>query len=222
MKPYKHLDLITAFFSVVLVLSNITSTKIISLGWLSFDGGLILFPLAYIFGDILTEVYGYAQARRVIWIGFAMNILMVAVFWLVGILPGDPGWGLQDSWNNILGVVWRIVLASLIAYLAGEFSNSYILAKLKIKTQGKMLWLRALGSTIVGQFLDTTIFILIAFAGVLPWHLLGVIWLTNYLFKIIIEIILLPLTYRIVAWLKKKEGEDYFDKDTDFNPIKIQ
>lgn len=219
---YKYLDIITTTFAVVLLLSNITSTKIASLDWLSFDGGLILFPLAYIFGDILTEVYGYARARRVIWIGFIMNILMVITFWLVGILPQDPSWDLQESWNNILGVVWRIVLASLVAYLVGEFTNSYILAKLKIKTKGKMLWLRTIGSTIVGQFLDTTIFLLIAFAGVLPWSLLGVIWLTNYIFKIVIEIILLPLTYKVVAWLKKKENEDYYDKDTNFNPLKIK
>ena len=216
---YKHLDIITTTFAVILILSNITSAKIISLGWLSFDGGLILFPLAYIFGDILTEVYGYAHARRVIWIGFSMNILMLIIFWLVGILPQDAIWGMQESWNNILGVVWRIILASLVAYLVGEFSNSYILAKLKIKTKDKMFWLRAIISTFVGQFLDTTIFLLVAFAGVLPWNLLIVIWITNYIFKILIEIILLPFTYKIIAWLKKHEHEDYYDKHTDFNPL---
>jgi queuosine precursor transporter len=222
MKSFKHLDIITAVFVTVLILSNITSAKIASLGWLSFDGGTILFPLAYIFGDILTEVYGYVKARRVIWIGFAMNVLMVATFWVIGNLPEDPMWGLQASWDNVLGVVWRIVLASLVAYLVGEFANSYLLAKIKIKTKGKKLWLRTIGSTVVGQFLDTTIFLLIAFAGILPWRLIGIIWLTNYVFKILVEILLLPITYKAVAWLKKKEEIDHYDTDTNFNPLKTK
>ena len=219
---YKYLDLISVTFATILLLSNIVSTKIATLEWLSFDGGAILFPLAYLFGDILTEVYGYARARRVIWIGFAMNLLMVATFWTVGHLPADPMWGLQESYDNILGIVWRIVLASLIAYLIGEFVNSYVLAKLKIKTNGKKFWLRAIGSTIVGQFLDTTIFLLIAFAGILPWSLIWTIWVVNYIFKILVEVLLLPITYRVVAWLKEKENEDYFDKKTDFNPLHIK
>lgn len=221
MKPRKYLDIITAAFAVVLILSNITSTKILSLGWFSFDGGTILFPLAYIFGDILTEVYGYARARRVIWIGFAMNLLMVVTFWVVGKLPPALDWGLQESFDAILGVVPRIVLGSLCAYLVGEFMNSYVVAKIKVKMQGKRLWFRFIGSTVVGQFVDTTVFLLIAFAGVLPWSLILVIWVSNYIFKILVEVILLPVTYRVVGWLKKKEHEDYYDTDTDFNPIKI-
>lgn len=221
MKSYKYLDIITATFAVVLILSNITSTKILSLGWFSFDGGTILFPLAYIFGDVLTEIYGYARARRVIWIGFAMNLLMVLIFWLVGKLPPAMDWDLQESYSNILGVVPRIVLGSLCAYLVGEFINSFVLAKIKIKTKGKFLWLRALGSTVLGQFFDTSIFLLIAFAGILPWNLILVLWISNYIFKILVEIILLPFTYKVVKFLKKKEGEDYFDKNTDFNPIKM-
>lgn len=221
MKTYRYLDLITTAFAVVLILSNIASSKIAALGWLSFDGGTILFPLAYIFGDVLTEVYGYARSRRVIWIGFVMNLLMVLVFWTVGKLPADPTWGMQDSYNNILGVVPRIVLGSLCAYLVGEFLNSYVLAKLKIKTQGKYFWLRAIGSTLVGEFFDTTIFITIAFARILPWNLIGVIWITNYVFKVLVEVVLLPVTYRVVAYLKKKEEVDYFDTETNFNPIKI-
>ena len=220
---YKYLDLITATFAVVLILSNITSAAKISNVWgFVFDGGMILFPLAYIFGDILTEGYGYARARRVIWIGFAMNLLAVITFWVVGKLPAESSWGLQESYDSILGIVWRISLASLIAYLVGEFSNSYILAKLKIKTQGKYLWLRTLSSTIIGQFLDTTIFLLIAFAGVLPWSIIWSIWIANYIFKILIEIILLPITYRVVNFLKKKEDADVYDKETNFNPIKIE
>jgi len=202
---YKHLDLITVAFVVILLLSNITSAKIVSLGWLSFDGGTILFPLAYLFGDILTEVYGLARARRVIWIGFGANILMVLAFLIVGLLPADPIWGLQGSYDAILGFVPRIVLGSLVAYLVGEFLNANVLVWIKNKTGEKKFWLRAIGSTIAGQFFDTTIFLLIAFAGILPWSLIGVIWITNYIFKIGIEIILLPITYRIVKYLKKEE-----------------
>lgn len=221
MKAYRYLDVITAAFTTVLILSNITSTKIVSIGSISFDGGTILFPLAYIFGDILTEVYGYARARRVIWTGFAMNIFMVIAFWIVGNLPAAADWGLQSSYDAILGVVPRIVLGSLIAYLCGEFLNSYVLAKMKVRMAGKKLWARALGSTIVGEGVDTTVFLLIAFAGVLPWPLLGVIWLTNYIFKIAVEIVLLPITYRVVGYLKKAEQEDAYDRDTNFNPLRM-
>jgi uncharacterized integral membrane protein (TIGR00697 family) len=221
LKQYKYIDLITTAFATVLLLSNIASTKIAAIAGISFDGGAILFPLAYIFGDILTEVYGYSRARRVIWIGFAMNLLMVLTFWVVGVLPADAMWGMQESYTNILGVVPRIVLGSLAAYLVGEFVNSFILAKMKVRMQGKKLWARALGSTVAGQFLDTTVFLLIAFAGILPWSLIGIIWITNYVFKIAVEILLLPITYRVVAWLKKHEDEDFFDHETDFRPIKL-
>jgi len=223
MSRFKYLDLITAAFAVVLILSNITSAAKISNVWgFVFDGGMILFPLVYIFGDILTEVYGYARARRVIWIGFGMNLLAVITFWIVGKLPAEATWGLQASYDNILGIVWRISLASLVAYLVGEFSNSYILAKLKVKMQGKKLWLRAIGSTLVGQFLDTTIFLLIAFAGVWPWELILSIWIANYIFKIVIEIVLLPVTYRVVKLLKVKERVDVYDRETNFSPIGLK
>ena len=202
----KYIDIITALFVTTLILSNIASSKIVSIKFINFDGGTILFPLAYILGDILTEIYGYARARRDIWIGFFMNLLMVATFWLVGVLPSDPSWGGQESYNTILGVVPRIVLGSLVAYLFGEISNSLVLSKLKAKTNGKYFWLRAIGSTIVGQFLDTTIFLLIAFAGILPWSLILTIWLTNYIFKIGIEVVCLPLTYRVVDFIKTREA----------------
>ncbi|MFH1292413.1 MAG: queuosine precursor transporter [bacterium] len=225
MRQYRYLDIITAVFVAVLILSNITSTKILSLGWFSFDGGTIIFPLAYIFGDILTEVYGYARARRVIWIGFAMNLLMVIVFWIVSSLPpaaDEFAVAQSTAFSSLLGVVPRIVLGSFAAYLCGEFINSYILAKMKIRSKGKKLWKRAIGSTIFGQFVDTTIFLLIAFAGVLPWDLLWIVWVSNYVFKILVEIVLLPVTYKVVGWLKKKENEDYYDTDTNFNPLKLK
>jgi len=148
-----------------------------------------------------------------------MNLLMVLTFWLVGLLPADPTWGLQDSYINILSVVPRIVFASLMAYLVGEFSNSYILAKLKVKTHGKKFWFRAIGSTVIGEGLDTVIFTLVAFLGILPGSLLLVIGLTNYVVKVLVEMLLLPVTYKIVHFLKKKEGIDYYDTDTDFSPI---
>lgn len=219
---YRYLAFITAFFSVVLILSNIASSKILSLGWFSFDGGTILFPLSYIFGDVLTEVYGYARSRRVIWTGFSMNILMVLIFYIVGKLPPAFDWGNQAAYDAILGVVPRIVLGSLCAYLFGEFMNSYVLAKLKIKTKGKYFWFRAISSTIVGEFFDTTIFLFIAFAGVLPWNLIWIIWVSNYIFKVGIEVIFLPITYRVVAFLKRKENEDYYDVETNFNPIRLK
>ncbi len=221
LKQYKYIDIITAAFATVLLLSNIASVKIAAIAGVSFDGGAILFPLAYIFGDVLTEVYGYNRARRVIWIGFGMNLLMVLTFWVVGSLPADAMWGMQESYNNILGVVPRIVAGSLAAYLVGEFVNSYILARMKVKSKGEKFWARALGSTVVGQFLDTTIFLVIAFAGVLPWELIGIIWVTNYIFKIAVEVLLLPVTYKVVAWLKDREHVDFFDNDTDFRPIKL-
>ncbi|MEK7499575.1 MAG: queuosine precursor transporter, partial [Patescibacteria group bacterium] len=213
------MDLITTAFAVVLLLSNIASTKIATLAGFEFDSGLILFPLAYIFGDILTEVYGYARARRVIWTGFAMNILMVVVFWVVGMFPPAASWTNQEAYQTILGVIPRIVLASLTAYLVGEFLNSVILAKMKVKQNGKRFWQRALSSTIIGQLFDTTIFILIAFAGVLPWPVVFSIAWTNYVFKILIEIVMLPLTYHIVGVLKKREGTDHYDHHTNFSPF---
>lgn len=218
-RTYRHLDIITAVFVTVLILSNISSAKILSLGWFSFDGGTIIFPLSYIFGDILTEVYGYARSRRVIWTGFAMNLLMVLVFWFVGKLPPAFDWPFQESFMNILGVVPRIVLGSLCAFLVGEFMNSFILAKMKVKTEGKYFFARAIGSTMIGEFFDTTIFLAIAFWGVLPMELLGVIWVSNYIFKLGTEIVLYPITKRVVAWLKKQESEDYYDRDTNFSPI---
>lgn len=222
MKSYKYIDFITAAFASVLILSNIASSKIAAIGGISFDGGTILFPLAYIFGDILTEVYGYARARRVIWIGFAMNLLMVATFWIVGKLPADATWGLQDSYMSILGVVPRIVLGSLVAYLIGEFINSFVLSKMKVRSHGKHFWARALGSTVVGQFFDTTVFLLIAFAGVLPWDLIVTIWYVNYIFKIAVELVLLPLTYKITRLLKQKEETDVLDVQANYNPFQFK
>ena len=215
----KFYDLILGLFVAVLLISNTVSTKILRLGPFTFDGGTILFPLAYIFGDILTEVYGFKRARKVIWIGFFATLLMAITYMVVGFLPSATDWTFQESYMNILGIVPRIVLASLVAYIAGEFSNSYILAKIKIAMKGKMLWVRTISSTLVGEGIDTTIFVLIAFLGVLPNSLLVAIIISNYVFKVGIEVLMTPVTYIVVNFLKKKEGIDFYDYKTNFNPF---
>ncbi len=222
MKTYKYLSLITAFFVTILLVSNIASTKILLLGPFTFDGGTILFPLSYIFGDILTEVYGYAKARKVIWTGFAMVIIAALVFYIVGKLPAAADWGGQEAYDQILGIIPRIVLGSVLAFLAGEFSNSYIMAKMKVIMKGKHLWMRTISSTLVGQALDTGIFVLVAFYGIFEPSLLWAIIISNYIFKVLIEVAFTPATYAITGFLKRKEGEDYYDKKTDFNPFKLK
>jgi len=221
-KNYKYLSIISVFFVSVLLISNVASTKIVDLKWFTFDGGTLLFPLSYIFGDILTEVYGYKQSRRVIWLGFFMALLMSLIFIIVGKLPSAPGWNNQNAYDLILGLTPRIVLASLAAYSAGEFSNSYILAKMKIWTKGKMLWTRTIGSTLVGELVDSILFILIAFWGILPSSLIITLIISNYLFKTGIEIIFTPVTYKVVNFLKSREGEDYYDIYTNFNPFNLK
>jgi len=208
-------------FVSILLISNVASTKIVDFGMFDFDGGTLLFPLSYIFGDILTEVYGYGRTRRIIWMGFLMNIVMVLVFSAVGALPASESWNNQDAYNSVLGMTPRIVLASMVAYTFGAFSNSYVLAKLKLKTKGKFLWLRTIGSTIVGEGLDTVIFCLISFYGVLPNELLGLVILSNYIFKVGVEVIFTPVTYLIVNALKRLEGVDVYDRKTLFNPFRI-
>ncbi len=220
-KSYKYYDIIMALFTAVLLISNIASSKILKLGPFTFDGGTILFPLSYIFGDILTEVYGYAKSRKVIWTGFVCAALMSLVFAIVGALPPAEGWENQSAYLAILGATPRIVLASLTAYLLGEFTNSFILAKLKILTKGKWLWMRTIGSTLIGEGVDTSIFIVIAFWGILPRDLLIAVFVSNYIFKCAVEIAATPVTYRVVKFLKKAENEDYYDYDTNFNPLKI-
>ncbi len=221
-KNYKFLGTISVFFVSVLLISNVASTKIVDFGWFTFDGGTLLFPLSYIFGDILTEVYGYKKARGVIWLGFFSALMMSIVFIIVGKLPAAPDWGNQAAYDAILGLTPRIVLASLIAYTCGSFSNSLILAKMKLWTNGKKLWMRTIGSTVVGEFVDSTLFIMIAFLGVLPFSLLITLIISNYIFKTLVEVAFTPLTYKVVNFLKRKENEDYYDKSTNFNPFSVK
>ena len=217
----KHFATITGLFVAVLLISNIASTKILEFFLFSFDGGTLIFPLSYIFGDILTEVYGYKKSRKVIWVGFFAALLMSVTFWLVGALPPASGWENQGAYDAILGVVPRIVIASLIAYLAGEFSNSFVLAKMKVASKGRQLWKRTIGSTTIGQGIDTLIFATIAFLGTIPMELFVALVLSNYIFKVGIEVLFTPVTYRVVGFLKREEGMDVYDEYTDFSPFKI-
>ena len=221
-KIFKHLDTITALFVAVLLISNVASTKIVQFGPFTFDAGTLLFPLSYIFGDILTEVYGYKKSRKVIWLGFICALLMSLTFIIVGKLQPAADWLNQDAYDKILGLTPRIVIASLIAYFSGEFSNSFTLAKMKIMTKGKWLWTRTIGSTVIGEFIDTILFIFIAFYGVLPMSLIWTLIISNYLFKTGVEVILTPLTYKVISWLKKSESEDYYDNKTNFNPFTLK
>lgn len=221
LENYKWFPVITGLFVAVLLISNIASTKIINIGPFVFDGGTLLFPLSYIFGDILTEVYGYSGSRKVIWTGFLSAILMAATLAVVAIIPPNESWQWNDAFKALFGLVPRIVLASLIAYWAGEFTNSYILAKMKIYTKGKWLWTRTIGSTLVGELVDSVLFVSIAFIGVLNPGVVLAIIISNYLFKTGVEVIMTPLTYKVVSFLKKEEKEDAFDDKTNFNPFLI-
>jgi queuosine precursor transporter len=219
MKEYKYFTLITALFVAVLLISNIASSKIVVMGPFTFDGGTILFPISYIFGDVLTEVYGYRKSRQVIWIGFGCALLMTIVFAIVGFLPTASDWTNQDAFNAILGTTPRIVAGSLIAYFAGEFSNSFILSKMKIFTRGRWLFTRTIGSTIVGEGVDTLIFVMVAFAGIFSRETLLAIIVSNYIFKVVFEVILTPVTYVVVRYLKRTEKADVYDYKTNFNPF---
>ena len=220
-RAYRYFDLFMGGFVAIMLISNVASSKILVLGPFTFDGGTLLFPFSYIFGDVLTEVYGYARSRRVIWAGFAANLLMAAVFAIVGALPPAEGWEHQGAYETILGMTPRIVAGSLIAYFAGEFSNSWVLARMKVLTKGRWLWSRTIASTLVGEGIDTLLFVLIAFYGTFSGGLLGAIIISNYLFKCGLEALATPITYRIINGLKRVEREDYYDYDTDFNPFKV-
>ncbi len=217
-----HLFVIIAcFFVTSLLLSNIIAGKLITIGGIILPGAVILFPLAYIFGDILTEVYGYKQARMVIWTGFVCNILMVGVFILVMAIPSPGFFEAEGAFATVLGMTPRIVLASLVAYLVGEFSNAAILSRMKILTRGKWLWTRTIGSTLVGEGLDTIIFITICFIGVVPNVILMQMVLYQYLFKVAFEFLATPLTYAVVGWLKRAEGVDTYDHGVSYNPFQL-
>jgi hypothetical protein len=219
-KNLKYFNTVTVLFVAIILISNVASCKILNLGWFTFDGGTILFPLSYIFGDILTEVYGYARMRKTIWLGFLCAFLMALVFYIVGKLPPAEGWTNQVAYDAILGQTPRIVLASLLAFWCGSFVNSFILAKMKVITAGRWLWMRTIGSTVAGELVDTVIFVIVAFAGTMGGQLLWALIISNYIFKTLVEVVFTPVTYKIVSFLKRSEEEDYYDTNTNFNPFK--
>ncbi len=222
---YRYFDLIVGVFVTALVTSNLVSAKVAMVAGHRIGCGIFVFPVSYIFGDVLTEVYGYARSRRVIWIGFACATFASLVFWLADVMPPAPGWPHQAAFHTVLGQLPRVVAASLTAYVIGEFVNSYVLAKLKVLTGGKHLWVRTIGSTVVGQFVDSAVFYPLAFyGGEMGWPLAQVVdvaW-NNYLIKCAVETLFTPLTYVVVRGLKRAENEDVFDADTDFNPLRLK
>lgn len=214
--------LVVAGFITSLLVANIIAVKLIAVGSWIMPAGVIVFPLSYILGDVLTEVYGYSRARQVIWLGFVCNLLAVLAITLAQILPSAAFWDGQAAFERILGYTPRLLLASFLAYLAGEFVNAYVLARMKILTKGRWLWTRTISSTLAGQLLDSAVFITVAFGGVLPQEALLVAILVQWLAKSAYETAATPLTYWVVNTLKRHEGEDVYDLKTDFNPLKIR
>jgi len=222
-KKYKYYDLIMAAFVTVLLCSNIIGAeKVVSLFGFTFGAGILFFPISYFFNDILTEVYGYARSRKVVWAGFAALIFASVMSAVVIALPPAQGWIHQDAYEVVFGQTTRIVIASLTAFFCGEFANSYVLAKMKLFTEGKFLWTRTIGSTIAGEAVDSLIFYPVAFYGFWPNDLLIKVMITNYVLKVSWEVIATPLTYKVVNFLKRKEHEDYYDRNTNFTPFSIK
>ena len=219
MQRFRFLDALTIAFVVILLVSNLLAQKIIRIHGVSTSGAMILFPITYIFGDIFTEIYGYAASRRAIWAGFFATALLYGVSAIVIALPADPEFKNQAAFVAVFSILPRILIASLIAFWAGEFANSYTMARLKLLTRGRWLWTRTVGSTVVGQAVDTTLVILITFAGTFSPHKLVQIIVTGYLLKVAYEVLATPITYLIVNWLKRMEGVDTFDTHTNFNPF---
>ena len=212
---------IVALFVTCLITANITAVKLFSLFGLILPAAIFIFPLSYITGDVLTEVYGYSRTRRVIWLGFLCNFIVVIFIWIGQILPPAVFWDGQSAYVRILGYTPRLLVASFLAYLVGEFANAFVLAKMKIATRGRWLWLRTIGSTVVGQGLDSAIFIPLAFAGTIPGKGLLSAIITQWLAKSIYEAAVTPLTYAVVNFLKRKEGMDVYDRQTKFNPLLV-
>ena len=226
-RQFRYYDLVMAAFVAILLLSNIigaakpAALTINGQQWI-FGAGILFFPLGYVIGDVLTEVYGYARARRVIWAGFAALLFMAFMSWVVVALPPAPGWPGQAAYESVFGQVWRIVFASITAFWAGEFINSYVMARMKIWTGGKHLWSRTIGSTVAGQGIDSIIFYPLAFGGIWSDEQVISVMLTNWLLKVGWEVVLTPVTYGVVGWLKRKEGVDIFDEGTNFSPFKTK
>jgi uncharacterized integral membrane protein (TIGR00697 family) len=212
---------VVALFVTALITANITAVKLVGLFGLVLPAAVVVFPISYICGDVLTEVYGYRMARRVIWLGFLCNLLAVFAIYLGGILPAAPVFEAQEAYDRILGYTPRLLAASFLAYLVGEFANAIVLAKMKAATNGRFLWSRTIGSTLVGQGLDSLVFIVLAFVGIIPVSAMLVAVFAQWLFKSVYEVLATPLTYVVVNRLKRAEGLDVYDRDTQFNPLLI-
>jgi uncharacterized integral membrane protein (TIGR00697 family) len=222
-RTYKYYDLVMALFVTILLCSNVIGAAKIATVWgFTFGAGVLFFPISYIFNDVLTEVYGYARARKVVWAGFGAIIFASFMSWVVVALPPAEGWNDQGAYQTVFGQTPRIVFASLMAFFVGEFANSYVLAKLKVRTNGKLLWVRTIGSTIVGEGIDSAVFYPVAFLGVWTTDLVIQVMISNYLIKVAWEALITPVTYQVVNFLKRAEQEDYFDKETDFTPFSIE
>lgn len=220
MKISQRLVLIIALFVTCLITANIVAVKVISIGSFLLPAAVVVFPLSYIFGDILTEVYGYKLMRKVIWLGFLCNLVFVLFAYIGQLMPAADFWEGQNAYETILGYTPRLLAASFAGYIAGEFVNSFVLAKMKIATKGRHLWMRTIGSTIFGQGIDSALFIIIAFIGTPAF--MPVLIFYHWFSKVLIEVLATPVTYRIVNYLKKKEKVDVYDEDTSFNPFSIQ
>ncbi len=224
-RQYKYYDLVMVAFVTVLLCANIIGVqKRSTVFGFTFGTGILFFPLSYVFGDVLTEVYGYARSRRVIWAGFGAEVFAAFMAYVIVAMPAAPGWDGQKTYEDVFGQTPRIVLASLVAFWAGEFANSFVLAKMKIRTDGRFLWMRTIGSTIVGEGVDSLIFYPLAFLGAAGWtrqQVLAVL-LTNYVLKVGWEAVATPLTYRAVNFLKRVENEDYYDRETKFTPFSLE
>ena len=217
---FRYYEYVMAAFVAILLLSNIIgAAKLSTVAGYTFGAGILFFPVSYVIGDVLTEVYGYARARKVIWTGFAALIFMAFMSYVVVAMPPAESWGGQEAYEQVFGSTWRIVLASIIAFWAGEFVNSFVMAKMKIWTRGKALWSRTIGSTIVGQGVDSALFYPIAFLGIWETQDVITVIITNWLLKVVWEAVLTPVTYAVVGGLKRAEGVDLFDTDTDFSPF---
>jgi len=214
--------LLVALFITCLMTANITAVKLVQVFGLVVPAGIVIFPISYICGDVLTEVYGYRQARRVIWLGFLCNLLAVGAIWLGQRLPAASFWDGQAAYERILGYTPRLLVASFLAYLVGEFANSFIMAKLKVTTRGRWLWLRTIGSTLVGQGLDSLLFVTLAFVGTIPVTGMATAIVTQWLVKTLYEAAVTPLTYAAVHFLKQREGLDVYDYNTRFNPFLVR
>jgi uncharacterized integral membrane protein (TIGR00697 family) len=220
-RQFRYYDLLVHIFVVVLLISNLVGQKITAIGPFRVSGAQLLFPITYIFGDVFTEVYGYAASRRAIWLGFLANGLLAVMGLITVWLPPAPGWPNQQAIATVFYTIPRLIVASLVAYWCGEFANSYTLAKMKLWTSGRMLWTRTVGSTVAGQLVDTVILVAIGFGGTAPVATLAITAGSAYLFKVVYEVVATPATYAIVGFLKRSEGLDAFDFKSDFNPFHL-